>query len=389
MRVPSIVAAIVAIALAAALGCGPKPQTVADTSQSTTYPCTILTPNSSAPDTIRVALFESVDWNHVPVPRNDAERLVFSQLFDETFDPECKSTNSARYYQSMTLHDIVLTPASDTALATIKFVDCRGRDARDLIDEATIDVMLVDDQSIALYAQGQQGFTVVPLPAATTAYVLLATSRAAAVAKGETLPLLPKSLTDEFATQAVRDVQAASIGDGAWWTNLQECDSLLVQKPNGYDDAEGRVVYDASDHVARDLAERIVSLASSSSPNAASLARSVPGLANRRHGVTAVGITSEEFRNRASWGYADIAVVFALPSEVKDKCRAGADLTRAVPWLGGRAMLSKIVLPLVTTRSIAIVRNRELGTMENGVGLTCDRFGNVRIYGRKNNAGTP
>lgn len=382
MRVPSIVGLIVAAALAAALGCGPKTTTVVDASRSPQWPCTILPPSAAAPDTICIALFESVDWSHAPIPRSEAEHLVFSQLFDEAFATECKLTTGAPYQvAAVTTRAIVLAPSSDTTLAVIKFVDCRGRDARDLFDESSIDVMFVDDQSISLYAQRQERFTVLQLPAAAKSYVLLATSRAAAVARGEELAPLPDSLINELASRAVRDAYAEPIGDHAWWDDLQACDSSLVKMPNGYDKAEGRILYDASDPVARDLAERIVSLASGTSPSAGSLARSVPGLANRQYGVTALGVTGEELGRRVSWGYADLAFVFALPSEVMDGCRAGLELTSAAPWLGGRPMLSKVLLPLVSTRSIAIVLNRQFGTAGNGVGLSCDRFGNVRIYG--------
>lgn len=79
MRVPSIAGAIGAIALAAALGCGPKPYA---TTEGAIPRCINLWPQGTPADTVRVALFDDVDPAHAPAWENDAERLVFHHLYE-------------------------------------------------------------------------------------------------------------------------------------------------------------------------------------------------------------------------------------------------------------------------------------------------------------------
>jgi hypothetical protein len=86
MRFPSIVGAVGALAVAAALGCGPK---VAEPTQGAIPRCINLWPQGAASDTVRVALFDNIDPSHAPVWRNDAERLVFRHLY-ETLPSEIK-----------------------------------------------------------------------------------------------------------------------------------------------------------------------------------------------------------------------------------------------------------------------------------------------------------
>src|SRR5437867_2281823 len=54
--------------------------------------CTIAAPAAAAParDTVTIGLTEPVDPTHAPVPRNDAERLVFRQLYETLVEVDCE-----------------------------------------------------------------------------------------------------------------------------------------------------------------------------------------------------------------------------------------------------------------------------------------------------------
>src|SRR2546426_2341990 len=51
--------------------------------------CTIAAGRAAERDTVTVALTEPVDPAHAPVPRNDAERLVFAQLYETLIRLDC------------------------------------------------------------------------------------------------------------------------------------------------------------------------------------------------------------------------------------------------------------------------------------------------------------
>lgn len=68
------------------LGCGPRPGVV---EPATRHPCT-LTAGSAASDTVTVAVGGSVDPTHAPVPRNEAERLLFGHLYETLIRVDCQ-----------------------------------------------------------------------------------------------------------------------------------------------------------------------------------------------------------------------------------------------------------------------------------------------------------
>jgi hypothetical protein len=52
--------------------------------------CTVSAGRASARDTISIAVTEPVDPSHAPLPRNDAERLVFAQLYETLVRIDCQ-----------------------------------------------------------------------------------------------------------------------------------------------------------------------------------------------------------------------------------------------------------------------------------------------------------
>jgi hypothetical protein len=52
--------------------------------------CTIAAGRPSARDTVTIAVTDPVDPGHAPLPRNDAERLVFAQLYESLIRVDCQ-----------------------------------------------------------------------------------------------------------------------------------------------------------------------------------------------------------------------------------------------------------------------------------------------------------
>ena len=52
-------------------------------------PCRVFDSLAVPPDTLRIALLEPVDAGHAPTPANDAERLVFRQLYEPLVRVDC------------------------------------------------------------------------------------------------------------------------------------------------------------------------------------------------------------------------------------------------------------------------------------------------------------
>lgn len=80
MRVPSIVGAVAAIALALFVGCGSPPPTSSPDVED--HLCPVLFPAGSPVDTVTVALFGAVDATHAPNWTNRSEQIVFTHLYE-------------------------------------------------------------------------------------------------------------------------------------------------------------------------------------------------------------------------------------------------------------------------------------------------------------------
>lgn len=467
MRVPSIFGALGAIVLAAALGCGPKPETVSPGIWYPREPCTILSGAWGAPDTIIIALFDAVEPSHAPVWRNAAEQLVFSHLYETLIETPCPLNDmrpglasvemgfdatratltireGARFWDGtpVTSGDVVAclmkqghsVSGIDSAVAIseqdvavyfarpylrstlsspeyaitkpsnedwvmgtgpyrvaevndggvtlrpfetngsiLRFTDCRNSDPRDLLDASSVDAMVVDSYETVSYAQRQRRFATPKLPCTKT-YVLISTSRVSALQNGDVLPQFPEKLSGELARDAVRSGYARHVSGQPWWDRASSCSLSVASASHAYRGNVRRILYDASDRTARDLTERLVSLASGPWRDAGPLEAAVPDLAGGSENVAAVGVSALELASSLSRG-SDFAYIVPLPFDPPDRCRAAIELFRSAPWLAGNELaLSDVLLPLVSTNSVAIVVNRRFG-------LACDRFGSIRIFG--------
>jgi hypothetical protein len=233
-----------------------------------------------------------------------------------------------------------------------------ARDPRDLLD-AGVDLLLTRDPATLDYAATLPHVRSVPLDWRRT-HVLLTPGR------GRTAPSLPAQARQALADDAVRG-EARGAAEPFWWQALDACD-LTPARAGSLAASAPRVVYDATDDAARDLAERVVGLGRVSSPAAAAMLDALLPDRARRTGLRAAGLTGEALAVARRRG-ADAAYVIALDRAPFDPCGEMASALDGAPWLESGA-----IVPLVDTRLRAIVRRGRSG-------VTVEGDGTVRIAG--------
>lgn len=176
--------------------------------------------------------------------------------------------------------------------------------ARDVVDVG-VAVMATEDPDLIAYAAARPGLEVASLPWDRT-YLRLA--------RGATPPLGGDHPADAVRVDA-RDAEALS------------CDTILPP-PDSASATSSRVVYEAGDRTARELAERVVAIAGGR--------------------TTAVALGPAEL-DAALRGGDDLAYIVSVPRVAEDGCNALAALARRAPWLAPHS-----VLPLIDTRVHAI-----------------------------------
>jgi hypothetical protein len=268
-----------------------------------------------------------------------------------------------------------LHPASGVG-PDIRFLTGGRRDPRDLL-EGGVDVLITSDRAVIDYAASVPRWTTAALPWNRT-YVVLSTSRAAALRRGEAVGALAADLVAALARDAVRG-DARGHAPPSWWEDLDACATPgeVTALAAGDPAAARRIVYDAADPVARDLAERLVALAGArraTSPEAAALATAVPGIADASPSVVAAALDAPALARSLRAGD-DFAYVVPLALLTPVPCYEALALARRAPWLAARSGdLAGALVPLVDTRAHAIVTDR-------GFDLVADGYGNLRIVG--------
>ncbi len=274
--------------------------------------------------------------------------------------------------------------------AVIRFRVVPEADARDVIDLGT-DLLLTSDPRAVEYAAGRTGFEAVPLPWDRT-YVAVTPIGRATTPGLESGDVLPEDLRTSLARDAVR-TEARGSKPPYWWQELMSCPIT----PEAIDEAplqtrlRGQVmhvVYRRDDSVSQDLAERLVALATSRDGShvlsrlgvRSDLAERIAG---GQGGLSAMALSAEQFAASLRWGE-DLLYVMGLSRFEADPCHSAEELVGGAPWLvwspGSRQPpslvgLTGLVVPLVDTRSHAIVR-------EGRVGLRVDWDGTVLVLMR-------
>lgn len=239
-------------------------------------------------------------------------------------------------------------------LPPLRFLIAPG-DPRDLLD-AGVDVLLTRDPATLDYAATLQHFQRLPLVWQRTHLFLTA---------GRTL--LSAALSDDarqaLASDAVRG--EARGAQGPFWFTTVQCHERPVAGIRPHTPTP-RIVYDSTDAVARDLAERLVGLAGAAGPTATTLLDALLPDRPRRAFQRATGLTGAALTN-ARWEGTDAGYVVAVESRPLEPCHELDSLKETVPWVG-----PSTIVPLVDTRQQAVVRRGRSG-------LTTDFDGSVLI----------
>jgi hypothetical protein len=244
-------------------------------------------------------------------------------------------TRSRRVADDSTTSTITIT---GDALDTMRFIVAPG-DPRDLLDRG-VDMLLTRNPAALRYAAALPSFQSAPLQWQRT-HVLLTPGRARGVR------LLSDAQREALADDAVRGEARGAAGP-FWWQMLSDC--VMGEGQRSLSSPMPRIVYDAGDDVARDLAERFVGLVRASGPGAIAfldvLLPDRPGRTYQR----ATGLTGEALMRARRQG-ADAGYVISLDSHPLDPCRDLQVLTEDARWLD-----SETIVPLVDTRVHAIMR---------------------------------
>ena len=239
---------------------------------------------------------------------------------------------------------LVVIAATDSASA-VRFLVAPG-DPRNLLDKG-VDLLVTRDPAALNYAATLPQLQSIPL-AWQRIEVLLAPGRP------RTSPALSDDERQTLASDAVRG-EARGAARPFWWQMLTDCEVAPRQPRNPSAPASGRIVYDAADGAARDLAERLVGLASAAGSSASPILKALAPDSGRRTFQRATGLTGEALalatRNGTDAGY-----IVSLDRHPLDPCHELQLITEGARWLD-----PETVVPLVDTRLRAIVRQGRSG----------------------------
>ncbi len=290
---------------------------------------------------------------------------------------------------SASRHTVTVEPSLGFDRPVIRFVETSARDARDLL-EGTADVMVTGDPAVLAYAARHPQLATAPLPWTRT-HVLVSTSRVVALHRGRTLEPVSPILAAGLARDAVRS-DARGYQPTAWWDDRGswEEESLCDVESPVFDEwktapnldglwgppEQRRILYDTNDPTARELAERLVALASADpgvSPEAEAVFAALPGLrADDATDLTTGGVPEKDLASSLRAGGA-FAYVVSISRRTPNPCAELDELMHRVPWLAVLGNdFAKGMIPLTDTREHVIVN----GT---NIGLDVDWFGNVLI----------
>jgi hypothetical protein len=357
---------------------------------------------------VRIAVDGLVDPRHAPHPSNDAERLVFAQLYATLVNIDCtghvywglaeswiRDTTQGLWLWAVALGpntiavpledapdleptrfalpDLAVWDESDgwplgagpyrpsdslsggmltllptetgASLPPIEIQSSPGRDPRDLLDGG-VDVMVTSRRSAIDYAEAMLEFSSVPLPWTKT-YVVASP----AFSPGE-VPTDQREWVDQL-RDAVR-IESRVSAPRFWWQETAACGPVDAPASVSANVRFPRIVTSSGVEIAIDLAARLVALAQSppvGPPEREAMASVLGPLVDQRSTLVVAVLPPDDFREVLEAGR-DVAYVLELSSWEYTPCVALAELREAAPWLDVRS-----VVALVDTRARAIVRH--------------------------------
>lgn len=197
-------------------------------------------------------------------------------------------------------------------------------DARDALDRG-VDLLVTGDVRALAYAAGLDEYQALPLP----------WDRVYVIVMPEADDRIQEAAADPYLPGIVRATARQPVSE-AWWRRLGECSLPPVGAPRASEN--GRLVYDAADEVARNVAERVIAVIGT-------------GAGER---LIAKGLESEAFRRTMVAGL-DRGYVVQLPAAPVAPCLSAGNLVQYAPWLD-IAGAEPAIYPAVETRPHAVVR---------------------------------
>jgi hypothetical protein len=236
-------------------------------------------------------------------------------------------------------------------------------DPRDLLDQG-VDLLMTREPAALGYAATLPQFQSLPLAWQRT-HVLAAPGRS------RSAPSLSEEQRQALAGDAVRG-EARGAREPFWWQTVPDCElaRATTRTPGA---PTPRIVYDAGDSAARDLAERLVGLGRVSSPAATAFLDALLPDRPRRTFQRAIGLSGAALALARRQG-ADAAYVMVVESQPLDPCRDLQTLMDGSRWLDPATLV-----PLVETRLRAVVRRGRSG-------ITTESDGGVVITGGSGSA---
>ena len=228
-------------------------------------------------------------------------------------------------------------------LPPIRFLVAPG-DPRDLLDR-DVDLLLTRDRAALNYAATLPQFHSLPLPWQRTYALLMPGLERSA-------PPLSDQARQVLAVDAVRGEARGAQGP-LWWQGVTDCQ--VASSPLQGRPLEPRIVYDADDGAARDLAERFVGLGRASGPAASAILDALLPDRPRRAYRRAIGLTGETLARAVRLGR-DAGYVLGIEREPLDACGSLKALVDRAPWLDPGSLV-----PLIDTRLHAVVRRGRSG----------------------------
>ena len=239
---------------------------------------------------------------------------------------------------------VTLSADARTSSSAIRLLVASG-DLRDVLDGG-VDLLLARDPAVLDYAATLPQFQSVPL-AWQRVYVLVTPARS------RSSPSLLEDARQALADEAVRG-EAQGARAPFWWQMLPDCEVPHPQA-RGQSVLTPRIVYDAGDAAARDLAERFVGLVRAANPATTALLDALFPDRPRRMYERATGLTGEALAAARRRG-TDAGYIMSLDNRPVDACRDLQMLVDGARWLD-----PETIVPLVETRRRAIVRRGRSG----------------------------